>query len=63
MELVSSFCVTTTTNSFRFFGFDCLPGCCVKNTWKSSAAAIKEITKGEFFVPHKKQQTIICVKS
>ena len=36
---------------------------CVKNTWKSSAAAIKEITKGEFFVSYKKQQKIVCVKS
>ena len=58
----------TTTHSFGFFGVQLLkPGCsqfvCAKSTWKSSAAAIKEIPKGEFSCLTRNSKTLFVSKA
>ena len=46
IELVSLFCATTTTSSFRFFGVRLFSRIVhSKNTWKSSAKAKRELLK------------------
>ena len=58
----------TTTRSFGFFGVQLFkPSCsqfvCAKSTWKSSAAAIKEIPKGEFYCLKRNSKTLFVSKA